>query len=256
MLWTAIALVIGAVVIGGAYLLTSKPSNGTALGSPIAPHVTTPANVPSSGLTLGSADAKVTIDVWEDYRCTACFAFTTEIEPTVVTDLVATGKAKIVYHDLIVIDGQPGHEDETESRDAANAARCANDQVKFWPVHDWLFANQSPRELAGSFTIDRLVAIGSAAGLDMSIYEPCVRNGTHNAEVLAEQGAAPADATSTPSIYVGGKIVVNSQNSQLIPTADDVAAAVNAVLNPASPSPSASAAASASPTAAPTASPS
>ncbi|MGD0020242.1 MAG: thioredoxin domain-containing protein [Candidatus Limnocylindrales bacterium] len=253
MLWTAIAVVIGAVVIGGAYLLTSKSSNATALGSPIAPHVVTPTNIPVNGRTLGSADAKVTIDAWEDFRCTACFDFTMDVEPKLVDNYIKTGKAKLVYHDLIVIDNGS----VTESRDAANAALCANDQGKFWPFHDWLFTNQSPREAPGAFTLDRLVEIGASAGLDKTAFEPCVRNGTHLAEVAAEQGAAPSDASGTPAVYVNGKIVTNA-------TYDNVAAAIDAVLNPASPSPSASAAASATaaptatatPTVAPTASPS
>ena len=248
MLWTAIAVVIGAVVIGGAYLLTNKSSGGTTLGSPIAPHVLTPSNVPVNGRTLGSADAKITIDAWEDFRCTACFDFTMDVEPKLVDNYIKTGKAKLVYHDLLVIDSGS----VTESRDAANASLCANDQGKFWGFHDWLFTNQSPREAPGAFTLDRLVEIGKDAGLDVTAYEPCVRNGTHLAEVANEQSSSPTDAQGTPAIYVNGKLMTDASYAT-------VSAAIDAVLNPASPSPSASAAASASaaPTAtvAPTASP-
>jgi protein-disulfide isomerase len=242
LLWTAAAIVVGVVVIGGAYLLT-KPGNGGPPASPITPGIWTPTNVASEGRTLGSASAPVTIDVWGDFRCSGCFAFTMQIEPTVVSDFVATGKAKLVYHDFILIDA----DGTTESRDAANAALCATDQGKFWLFHDWLFANQSASESPGYFTIDRLVAIGKAAGLNMSTFEPCVRNGTHNGEVQTEQTALPSDAKSTPSIYVNSKLVVNAQDSRLIPTADEIAAAINAVLSPsASPSASTSASVSAS----------
>ena len=240
LLWTAAAIVIGVVVIGGAYLLT-KPGSGGPPASPITPGILTPTNVPSQGRTLGNASAPVTIDLWGDFRCSGCFAFTMQIEPTVVSDFVATGKAKLVYHDLIVIDANG----ITESRDAANAALCANDQGKFWLMHDWLFANQSASESPGYFTIDRLVAIGQAAGLNMSAFEPCVRNGTHNSEVQTEQTEVPTDAQSTPAIYVNNKLIVNSQDPRLVPTADEIAAAINAVLNP-SASPSASPTASAS----------
>jgi protein-disulfide isomerase len=250
-LWTVVALIVGAVVIGGAYLLT-RSSNAAPTGSPIAPSVTTPTNIAQSDRTLGDASAKVTVDVWEDFRCTGCFAFRTEIEPTVVEKYVATGKAKIVYHDFLTID-QPG---QTESRDAANAARCAAAQGKFWVMHDWLFANQSPRELAGAFTIDRLVAIGKAAGMDMSTFEPCVRNGTYNAQVAAEMSSAPSSIASTPSIFVDGKLVTDPTNAQLIPSADIIGAAIDAALSPsASPSASASTGASATPAASVTAAP-
>lgn len=242
--WTLAAVVIGVVVIGGALYLT-RTQAATPLGSPITPGVVTPAGVTENARTLGNANAPVTLDIWEDFRCTGCFAFTMEIEPTVVNDYIATGKAKLVYHDLIVIDKGVSN----ESRDAANAGYCAADQGKFWLLHDWLFANQSAQEDPGYFTIDRILAIGQAAGLDMTKYEPCVRNGTHLAEVAAEQTAVPSDASATPAIYVNGKMVVNSDNAQAIPTADMIGAAITAAANPtASPSASGSPAASATAT--------
>jgi protein-disulfide isomerase len=239
MLWTGIAVAVGIVVIGGALFLTQGPATGGA-PSLMPPSVITPTNVPTTGRTLGDPNAKVTIDVYEDFRCTGCFAFRTEIEPTIETNYIQNGKAKIVYHDFITIDRTT-----TESRDAANAALCAADQNKFWPMHDWLFANQSPRELNGYFTIDRLVQLGRQVGLNMSVYEPCVRQGLHNAEVQSEQGAAPSSVQSTPSIFVNGVLVTNPDNAQAIPNADQIGAAIDKVLNP-SASPSASAAPSAS----------
>ena len=246
MIWTAIAVVIGAVVIGGAYLLTNQSATVSPEGSPIPPFVVTPSGLPSDGRTLGSADAKVTIDAWEDFRCTACFDFTTNVEPQLVTNYIKTGKAKLVFHDLLTIDSN-STPPSTESRDAANAALCANDQGQFWPFHDWLFTNQSPREAAGAFTLDRLVLIGKDVGLNMTTFEPCVRNGTHLAEVAAEQTAAPSDASGTPAIYVNGKLTADYSYAT-------VSAAIDNALNP-SPRPSASSTASGSATASASAAP-
>ena len=143
-----------------------------------------PRVIPTSGRTLGNADAKVTIDLWEDFQCTGCYAFTHGVEPQFVTNYVATGKVKVIYHDFIVIDANVG---STESFDAANAAMCANDQGKFWPYHDWLFANQYA-ERSGAFTKDRLKAIAHAmGGLDNAKFDSCVDGGTHNSDVTAEQ---------------------------------------------------------------------
>ena len=242
MLWTGVAIVVAIVVIGGALYFT-QGTTSTSAPSLMPPSVVTPTNIPTNGRTLGDANAKVTIDVYEDFRCTGCFAFRTEIEPTIETNYVANGKAKLVYHDFITIDQ---YHNSTESRDAANAALCAADQGKFWPMHDWLFANQSPRELNGFFTLDRLVGLGREVGLDMTTYEPCVRQGIHDAEVAAEQSAAPSSVQSTPSIFVNGTLVVNPDNAQAIPSADQIGAAIDKILNPASPAPSGSAAASTS----------
>ena len=243
-LWTAVAVVVGAVVIGAAVILTKQPSNEIAASRPVVPFVVTPSDVPASGRTLGDPGARVTIDVYEDFRCTGCFAFRTEIEPIVETRYVKTGKARIVVHDFLTID-RGGN---TESRDAANAALCAADQGKFWTMHDWLFANQSPSELPGYFALDRLVAIGRAAGMDMTTFEPCVRSGTHTQEVQAEQAAERNRITFTPSIFVNGRLVVNPDNPHAIPTAEHIGAAIGGALNP-SPRPSTSAAPS--PSAAP-----
>ena len=254
LVWTGAAIAVGVLVIGGLWFLTKQPTpQDIAFASPLAPGVVTPADIPRSGNTLGNADAKVTIDVYEDYRCTGCFAFRSEIEPTIEEDYIKTGEAKLVFHDFLTIDNGQGN---TESRDAANAARCAEDQGKFWTMHDWLFANQSPRELPGYFTIDRLLAIGRAAGMDMSLFEPCVRDGVHNSEIAAEQAAAPSSITATPAIFVNDVLVLNPDNASYIPDAEIIGKAIDAALNPTpSPSPSGSAAASGSPAASVSATP-
>jgi protein-disulfide isomerase len=247
MLWTAIAIVIGVVVIGGAYMLTSKSSNGSSYGSPIPARVVTSTDVPTSGQTLGYTDAKLTVDVYSDFQCPNCLAFALETEPTLVDKYVKTHKIKIVYRDFLVIDGNTGGH---ESLDAANAARCAADQGKFWLYHDVLYANQH-REGSGAFTKDRLKTMGGLIGLDMSTFGTCVDNGQHNAEIQTAQTSVPTDAQGTPAVYVVGKLVANFDTAT-------ISAAIDAALNPASPSPSVAAtpSASAAATGAPTASPS
>ena len=153
---------------------------------------------------------------------------------------VATGKARLVWHDFLTIDDRDG---ATASRDAANAAWCAADQGKFWVMHDWLYANQSPTEDAAAFTLSRLSDIGKAAGLDMATYQPCLDQGTHDAAIAAEQTATPAQVTATPSILVNGKFVAGADANSW-PTYDLIKAAIDAAL--ASPAPSASAGASGS----------
>jgi protein-disulfide isomerase len=249
-LYTAVAVLIAVVVIAGAiFLANQKGSSAAALGSPNPPlpSQVTPSSIPVSGRTLGNANAKVTIDLYEDFQCTACWTFTHDIEPQVVADLVATGKAKLVYHDFLTIDANVGG---TESLDAANAALCANDQGKFWQFHDWLFANQYT-EGSGAFTKVRIKAIAAAmGGLDLTKFDSCVDAGTHNADVQAEQQNLPSGAQGTPSVVVNGTLLSTYDYAT-------IASAVNGALG-ISPSPSVSPTQAASPTAtsAPSASPS
>ncbi len=207
LLYTIAAVVVGLAIVGFVavqQLGSSSPSSSDALVTPGGSSLT-PATIPQSGRTLGDPNAPVTIDLYGDFRCSACYQFTEMGNAAQInTNLVATGKAKIVWHDYTIIDHNDG---ATASRDAANAAMCAADQNKFWVMHDWLYANQSPTEAADAFTISRLLAIGQAAGMDMTTFKPCVENGTHDAQIAAEQSSLPAGVTGTPTTFVNGKLV-------------------------------------------------
>ena len=245
LLYSGVAIVIALIVIVGAYIVTSQKSGGNgplSAPNPPLPSVAIPAGVAESGRTLGDPNAKVTIDIYEDFQCTNCWTFTNTVEPQLVANFIATGKAKLTYHDLIVIDLNVGG---TESLDAANAALCATDQGKFWPYHDWLFANQYT-EGSGAFTKDRLKAIAAAmGGLDVAKFNSCVDSGAHNADVKGEK--APAGSQGTPSIAVNGTLTATYDYAT-------VAAAIDTAAGT-SPSPSPTASATATPTAAPTATP-
>jgi protein-disulfide isomerase len=234
LLWS-LAFIAVAIVVVAVAVFVSQPSGSP--GAVVAPNVVTPSNIASSGRTLGNSAIPVTVDVYGDFRCSACLRFTTGgAEQNLVSNYVATGKAKLVWHDLLSIDRSDGG---TASRDAANAAWCAADQGKFWVMHDWLYANQGTSEAASAFTLSRLSDIGKAAGLDMSKFQPCLDQGRHDAAIAAEAATTPPDATGTPAIFVNGKFV-GDPSAKLVPTSDEIAAAIDAEYAPpkVSPSPS------------------
>jgi protein-disulfide isomerase len=243
MLYTLVALVVAAVVIGGAVWWSNQPKTKPPLHSAVAPagSAVTPSSIPENGFTLGDPNAKHTIDVYEDFQCPNCRDFTHDTEPQIVANYVAGGRAKLVWHDFIVIDKNPGTLG-TESLDAANAARCANDQSQFWLMHDWLYANQYT-EASGAFTKDRLKAIGKAAGIkDLNKFNSCVDAGTHNDEINAE--SIPDGATGTPTVVLDGKILAAFDYAT-------VSAALDGALG-VTPSPSVSPSPSPTPTSTPT----
>lgn len=230
--WSAIFLVVAAVVVGAAIIISQNSgSSGSGSGTVTAPVVVTPSNIASEGRTLGNADAKVTVDFYGDFRCTACHEFTLTTEVNLVNDYMATGKAKLVWNDRLVIDDI---RQETASLAAANAAFCAADQGKFWTMHDWLFANQASDESASAFSPSRLSEIGKQAGLDMTTYLPCLNSGTHDATISAASTAVSKTITGTPAIYVDGKFVGQVGS---IPSYDEIKAAIDAAL--AAPAPTA-----------------
>lgn len=203
--------------------------------APIAPpSAPTPGSIPSNGRTLGSPNALVTMDVWIDFRCSACADFATGTQQQVIDKYVKDGRVKLVYHDLIVIDLR----DQTHaSEDAANAAQCAADQGKYWAYADWLWVNQDPQEAAGAVSRDRLIEMARRAGLDVTAFQACYDAGTHRAAIRADSASAVASSfEGTPTILVNGQVV---RENGSVPDSATVSAAIDLALA-AAPSASAS----------------
>ena len=65
----------------------------------------------------------------------------------------------------------------SHSLDAAKAARCANDQNKFWQFHDSLFANQ------GKLAPADLKQTAKTLGLNSTEFDSCFDKAKHEAEI-------------------------------------------------------------------------
>jgi protein-disulfide isomerase len=152
-----------------------------------------------------------------DYQCTTCEAFFTSVEPQLTSAYIDTGKVRLAWHDFPWI-GQ-------ESLDAANAARCAGDQGKFWPYHDLLYRSQGG-ENSGAFAAARLKALGAQLGLDAASFDACVDGGTHRAAVAADLADATARGfNGTPTFLLGTQRIVGAQPFPVFAAAIDAALA-------------------------------
>ncbi|HYC06495.1 MAG TPA: thioredoxin domain-containing protein, partial [Candidatus Binatia bacterium] len=186
----------------------------------------------ADGMTLGRADAPVTVDEYIDFQCPYCGQLSRSLQPRIVSDFVETGKVRLVAHDLAFL-GQGRTPDE--STDAAAAAACAAQQGKYWQYHDYLFANQFLTEDSGAFSRDRLEAMADAVGLDRASFDSCFDDPTIRATIAADTNAAFAKGINqTPTLYVNGTAHVG------VPTYDQFAAYVEQAMS-AAPSPAASA---------------
>jgi protein-disulfide isomerase len=78
---------------------------------------------------------------------------------------------------------------------AAEAARCAGEQGKFWEMHDRLFANQTALEPAKPHA--------EAIGLDVPKFEGCLSAGKY-AEAVRKDAAegAKAGVNGTPAFFL------------------------------------------------------
>lgn len=84
----------------------------------------------------GNENAKVTLIEFSDYQCPFCARFFTQTEGQLKSEYIDTGKVKFYYRDFPLPQIHPG------AQKAAEAARCAGDQNKYWQYHDSLFQNQ------------------------------------------------------------------------------------------------------------------
>ncbi len=182
----------------------------------------TPMSFPNpNGTSLGNPNAKVKIEIFEDFQCKYCKQYTTDTEPQVISQYVATGKAYYVFYNFPILDTDPSFQD---SRQAANAAECAADQNLFWELHQLLYANST--ETAGEFSNDRLTAFAKLVGLDMNKFNTCFTANQHNN--IIDQNLAlgkQMGVQGTPSVFVNGKDVAPG----MTPSFQQIQQAVDAV---------------------------
>lgn len=219
----AIAIITAAVVVSGTLLYVFGPKNttgttptasvNTAVTASALPDFSTSLSYPQTKagdhVVLGSASAPVTFEEYGDYQCPYCARFFEQTESLIRQNYVATGKVKIVFKNMIVIDNfaAGGH----ESRDSALAASCAMDQNKFWEYHDALFTveGKDGRENSGNLTRDLFMQIAGKLGMNQSQFAACYDSQKYGSLVSSDQKDASANFKqfSTPSFLVNGNIL-------------------------------------------------
>lgn len=150
--------------------------------------------------TKGPATAPVTIVQFNDFHCPFC----RRVEPTLSQLITKYGeRIKLVHRDFPIDQLHP------RARKAHEAARCANDQGKFWPYHDVLFAKPpkaSPEELK---------TYAQEAGLDTEAFERCLTSGSHQEAVQKDiDDGIRAGVTGTPTFFINGRLVSGAQPAE------------------------------------------
>jgi protein-disulfide isomerase len=144
----------------------------------------------------GPASAPVTLVAFSDFQCPFC----SRAVPTLrQLEDDYKGKLRIAFKQLPL----PFHD---KAHLAAEAALAANEQGKFWPYHDKLFANQQ--------ALDRpsLEKYAEEIGLNMAKFRAALDGGRYKDKVDqdAKEGAA-VGATGTPTFFINGTRLVGAQ---------------------------------------------
>jgi protein-disulfide isomerase len=149
------------------------------------------------GRLRGDPSAVVTIVEFADYQCPYC-----KQTETTLSALLRKypGQVNLAFRDFPLGSIHP------HAEKAAEAARCAGKQGKFWEFHDALFANQAKLDEPG------LKAIAQTLALDENSLQSCLASGEYKAQILQDQeDGRKAGISATPGFFINGIAVTGAQ---------------------------------------------
>jgi len=141
----------------------------------------------------GSAEAPVTIVEFSDFECPFC----SRVVPTLDQIQEHYGdRVRLVFKQFPLRGIHPN------AQKAAEASLCAEEQGKFWELHDAMFADQ--RNLA----VPALKAKAAELGLDGAEFAECLDSDRYQAAVEEDlqQGSA-IGISGTPAMVINGRLI-------------------------------------------------
>jgi protein-disulfide isomerase len=150
----------------------------------------------------GPSNAPVTIVEFSDFECPFCgglFPTLRRVEETY------KDKIRIVYRQFPLNNLHP------HAQKAAEASLCANDQNKFWQLHDAMFTDQQ------NLTVDDLKSKASTLSLNATTFASCLDSGKYVASIrdsIAEGSKLGVDGT--PALFINGRYLGGNQPYDVI----------------------------------------
>ena len=155
--YLSIPIIIG-IIIGGVL-------SGFMIDSNDSKKITSSKLIENGSPIMGSHNAPITILEWGDYQCTFCYKFHQNTLDIINEDFIKTGKVKIVFKDFPL--------NGFDSKLAAEASYCAQDQEKYWKYHDELYKNWGG-ERTGWITRESLGKFAETVNLDIEKFNKCL----------------------------------------------------------------------------------
>lgn len=164
------------------------------------------------GKSIGKKDAKVVVEMYEDFTCSHCLEFTATSEPGIIENSVKAGLARIEFHYLPLRQSSVG---------IMVAAECAATQGKFWDYQKKLFiaqanADAKPQDqyaaaMESAFNDTALAQYATETGLDMAKFNDCLANPQDAIAVIQKDLEASTNLgiRGTPGFVVNGQYLAN-----------------------------------------------
>ena len=144
----------------------------------------------SGSPTLGKKGSKVTVVEFSDFQCPFCRQFAGNLREL---GREYGDRVEVIYRQYPIPSLHPF------AFKAAEASLCANEQGKFWELHDLLFTDQE------HITVKDLKEKARRLGMDDSKFNSCLDTGKYTEQVQRDMAeGSKAGVTGTPAVFVNG----------------------------------------------------
>ncbi len=204
-LWKYSTFLLLAVVVVGAFLMFKGDLGNGGTGSAVIDTgsdadaqepINAKALIDDNDPILGNADAPVSIIEFSDFQCPFCGrAFEGAIADFKNSDYFKNDEVNLVFKQF------PLNSIHPYAQKAGEASLCADEQGRFWEMHDKLFTNQA------ALTVTDLKLYAKQLGLDATKFNKCLDDGKFASEVSKET----AQGTSVGIQGTPGFIIFNTE---------------------------------------------
>ncbi|HEX5747020.1 MAG TPA: thioredoxin domain-containing protein [Archangium sp.] len=152
--------------------------------------------VAATGAAKGPENAPITIVEFSDFQCPYC---SRAIETVDQVLKAYPNQVRLVFRHFPL-------DFHAQAPKASEAALCAQDQGKFWEMHDKLFANQKALE------VPALKGYAKELGLDTGKFDKCLDSGEKAAIVQADMAdGKKVGVNGTPAFFINGVLLSGAQ---------------------------------------------
>lgn len=142
-------------------------------------------------VTLGNADAPVTLVEFSDYQCPFCGKFYRDSLPKIVEDYIDTGKVRYYFRHYPLRFHRQAHL-------AAQATECAGEDGKFWEMHNKLFDNQR------NISKESITKFALELGLKEEPFSACLEEERYKSKVDKDlNDGMKVGIRGTPGFFIG-----------------------------------------------------
>ncbi|MFO0746933.1 MAG: thioredoxin domain-containing protein [Myxococcota bacterium] len=145
---------------------------------------------PATTAMDGKKDAKIQIVLFSDFQCPFCSRVAQPLHDV----------KKKYGDDMVIVFKMFPLSFHQQAMPAAIGGECANEQGKFWPYHDAIFAAQ--KELSP----EKVKQVATDIGVDMAKWQACVDSNKFKDQIEADMAEGRgAEVQGTPTVFINGR---------------------------------------------------